>query len=89
MITIERARCLFALLTKAPIDFSSLVIATMMSIRLTNWGITLPFGALITQIAEHAGVRIRDMMEFHPEKGPIRVHFLNARNAHLREAKQE
>jgi hypothetical protein len=86
MITIERARCLYALLTEASIDFSSLVTATMMSVRLTNRGIALPYGALITQITEHARVRIRGMTEFHLEKGPIGACFLNVRNAHLREA---
>jgi hypothetical protein len=71
MITIERARCLYSLLTETPIDFSSLVTTTLMLVRLTNWGIALPYGALITWITEHAGVRIKGMREFHPEKGPI------------------
>jgi hypothetical protein len=32
MITIERASCLYALLTEAPIDYGSLVTSTMMSV---------------------------------------------------------
>jgi hypothetical protein len=32
MITIERARCLYALLTEAPIDYGSVVTSTIMSI---------------------------------------------------------
>jgi hypothetical protein len=65
MITIERACYLYALLTEASIDFGSIVTATMMSVRLTDWGIALPYGALITRIAEHARVLIRGMREFH------------------------
>jgi hypothetical protein len=36
MITIEQAHCLYAFLTEASIDFGSLVIATMMSVRLID-----------------------------------------------------
>jgi hypothetical protein len=36
MITIEQAHCLYAFLTEASIDFSSLVIATMMLVRLID-----------------------------------------------------
>ena len=32
LITIERARCLYALLTEAPIDYDSVVTSTMMSV---------------------------------------------------------
>ena len=83
MITIERARCLYALLTEACIDFSFLVTAMMMSVQLIDQGITLPYGALITWIAEHARVYIKGMREFHPKKGPIGARSLNASNAHL------
>jgi hypothetical protein len=55
IITIEKARCLYALLTKAPINFSSLVTSTLMSIRLTDKGVAFPHRPLVTQIAEHVG----------------------------------
>ena len=48
MITIERARCLYALLTETPIDSSSVVTSTMMFVRLLEKGFELPYGALIT-----------------------------------------
>ena len=48
IITMEKARCLYTLLIEAPIDFSSLVISTMMSVRLTNKGVALPYRALVT-----------------------------------------
>ena len=54
MITIERVRCLDTLLTETPINFETLVTSTMMFVRLINLGITLPYGALITRIVEHA-----------------------------------
>jgi hypothetical protein len=38
MITIEKARCLYALLTKTPIDYSSVVTSTMMLVRLLDKG---------------------------------------------------
>jgi hypothetical protein len=51
MITIERARCLYALLTEAPIDYDFVVTSTMMSVRLLDKVFALPYEALITQIA--------------------------------------
>jgi hypothetical protein len=48
MITIERARCLYAMLTEASIDYSSVVTTTMMSVRLLDKGFASPNGALIT-----------------------------------------
>ena len=89
IITIKRARFLYAFLTETLIDFGSLVTTAMMSVELTDRGITLPYEALITRIAEYAGVRIEGMREFHPKKGPIRACFLNASNANLQEAEQE
>ena len=59
MITIERAHCLYTLLTEIPKDFDSLVTSTMMSIWLTDRGIALPYKALITWITEYVEVRIR------------------------------
>ena len=50
LITIERARCLYALLTEATIDYGSVVIVMMMSVRLADSCTTLPYGALITRI---------------------------------------
>ena len=56
LITIERARCFYALLTKAPIDYGFVVIFTKMSIQILDEGFALPYGALITSIAVHFGV---------------------------------
>jgi hypothetical protein len=86
MITIEKAHCLYAMLTEAPIDYGSMVITTMMSVRLLDKGFVLPYGALITQIAEHAGVDMTRLREIQPEKRAMGVRFLNASQAHLREA---
>jgi hypothetical protein len=68
MITIKRAHYLYALLTETLIDFGSLVTAMMMPARLTDWGIALPYGALITRIEKHTRVRIEGIRKFHPEK---------------------
>jgi hypothetical protein len=78
MITIERAHCLYALLTKAPIDYDSVVTSTMMSVRLLDKGFTLPYGPLITQIEEHFRVDMIGLREVQLEKGAMRVCFLNA-----------
>ena len=53
LVTVERARCLYALLTEASIDYDSLVTSMMTSVRLLDKGFALPYGALITWIAEH------------------------------------
>jgi hypothetical protein len=63
MITIERARCIYALLNEASIDYGSLVTSTMMSIRLLDKGFALPYGALITQIVEHFRVDMTGLRE--------------------------
>jgi hypothetical protein len=63
MITIERARYLYAMLTKAPIDYGSMVTTTMMYVRLLDMGFALPYGALITWIAEQAGVDMTGLRE--------------------------
>jgi hypothetical protein len=63
MITIERARCIYALLNEASIDYGSLVTSTMMSIRLLDKGFALPYGALITQIVEHFRVDMIGLRE--------------------------
>ena len=86
MITIERAHCLYALLTEAPIDYSSVVTSTMMSVRLLDKGFALPYGVLITRIAKHAGVDMTGLREIQPQKGAMGVRFLNASQAHLWEA---
>ena len=87
MITIERAHFLYSLLTKASIDYGSLVTSTMMSVRLLDKGFTLPYGALITRIAEHFRVGMTRLREIQPDKGSMGVCFLNASQAHIREAK--
>jgi hypothetical protein len=89
MITIERARCLYAMPTETPIDYDSVVTTTMMSVRLLDKGFALPYGALITWIAEHAGVDMTRLREIQPQKGAMGVHFLNSSQAHLWEAEQE
>jgi hypothetical protein len=71
MITIERAHCLYALLTKASIDYGSLVTSTMMLVRLLDMGFTLPYGALITQIAEHFRMDVTGLREIQLEKGSM------------------
>ena len=83
MITMERARCLYGLLTEASIDYGILVTATMMTVRHPDKSIALPYGVLITQIVEHARVSTEGMREVHPKKGPIDARFLNTSNAHL------
>jgi hypothetical protein len=60
MITIERARCLYALLTETPIDYNFVVTSTMMFVRLLDKSFALPYGTLITRIAEHFKVDMRD-----------------------------
>jgi hypothetical protein len=80
MITIERARCLYALLTKASIDYGSLVTSmmmSMMSVRLLDKGFTLPYEALITQIAEHFRVDMTGLKVIHPKNGSMGIRCLN------------
>jgi hypothetical protein len=89
MITIERARCLYAMLTETPIDYGSVVNSTMMSVRLLDKGFTLPYKALITRIAICFGVDMIGLKEVQPEKGAMGVRFLNASQAHLWETEQE
>jgi hypothetical protein len=66
MITIERARCLYAMLTEAPINYSSVVTTTTMYVRLLDKGFALPYGALITWITEHARVDMTGLREIQP-----------------------
>jgi hypothetical protein len=89
MITMERACCLYALLTETPIDYGSLVTTMMISVRLTDKDIALLYGALITQIAEHVKVPLVDLRELQPKRRPIGVCLLDVSNAHLWEAEQE
>jgi hypothetical protein len=89
MIMIGRARCLYALLTKTPIDYGSVVTSTMMSIQLLDKGFALPFRALITQIAECFRVDMIGLREVQPEKGAMGIRFLNTSQAHLWEVEQE
>ena len=89
IITIERARCLYGLLTEASIDFGSLVTSTMMSVCLTDEGVALPYGALVTRIAEHTKVPMAGLRETQLERGPMGVRFLNASQAHLWEVEPE
>jgi hypothetical protein len=86
MITMDRARCLYALLTEASINYGSVVIVAMMSVQHADSCTVLPYGALITQIIQHAKVDTDGMIELAPEKGTITACYLNASNAHLRDA---
>jgi hypothetical protein len=87
MITIERARCFYAMLIETPINYGVVVTSTMMFVRLLDKGFALPYGALITQIAVHFGVDMIGVKEIQLEKGAMGVRFLNASQAHLWEAK--
>jgi hypothetical protein len=78
IITIERACCLYALLTEASINFSSLVTSTMMSVHLMDKGIALPYEALVTRITEHMEVPMVGLRETQLERGPMGARFLNA-----------
>jgi hypothetical protein len=86
MITMDRARCLYALLTETSNDYGFVVTVTMMSVRHADSCTALPYGALITLIVQHAGVDTEGMIELAPEKGPITARYLNASNAHLQDA---
>jgi hypothetical protein len=66
MITIKRSRCVYTMLTEALIDYGSMVTTTMMSVQLLDKGFALPYGALITRIAEHAGVDTIGLREIQP-----------------------
>jgi hypothetical protein len=78
LITIERARCLYALLTEASIEYASLVTSTMMSVRPLDKGFVLLYGTLITQIVEHFRVEMTGLREIQPAKGSMGVRFYNA-----------
>jgi hypothetical protein len=86
MITMDRARCLYALLIETSIDYGSIVIIAMMSVRHADSCTALPYGALITRIIQHAKVDIDGMIELAPKKRPTIARYLNASNAHLRDA---
>ena len=77
LITIERSRCLYAMLTEAPIDFGSVVTSTMMYVRLLDKGFALPYGTLITRITLHSRVDATGLKEIQLEKGPMGACFLN------------
>jgi hypothetical protein len=83
MITMDRARCLYALLTKTSIDYGSVVTVAMMSVRHADSYTALPYGALIVRIILHTGVDNDGMIELALEKGPITSRYFNASNAHL------
>ena len=89
LITIERAHCLYAMLTEAPIDDGSVVTSTMMYVRILDKGFAFPYGALITRIALHSRVDMTRLREILLEKRAMGVRFLNASQAHLLEAEQE
>jgi hypothetical protein len=80
LITMDRARCLYALLTEAAIDYGSIIMVTMMSIRHVDSCTTLPYRALVTWIIQHARVVTDGMVELAHEKKPITKQYLNASN---------
>jgi hypothetical protein len=51
MITIERARCQYALLTKALINYGFVVTSIMMSVRLLDKVFALPYGCNAPEIS--------------------------------------
>jgi hypothetical protein len=63
MITIEKARCLYAMLIETPIDYGSVVTSTMMFVRLLDKGFVLPYRALITWIMVRFGVDMTGLEE--------------------------
>ena len=63
LITIDRAHCLYAQLTEAPIDYGYVVTSTMMFVRLLDKGFSLPYGALITRITVHFRVDTTGLRE--------------------------
>jgi hypothetical protein len=71
LITMDKARCLYALLTEATIDYGSVVTVTMMFVWHVDSCTTLPYRALVTRIIQYARVNIDDMVELAPEKGLI------------------
>ena len=83
MITIERAHCLYTLLTEYSSNFGSLVTSMMMLVQLMDPSTAFPYRALITQIVEHAEVSIAGMRELTLKKVAVGAHFLNASNTHL------
>ena len=82
LITMDRARCLYALLTEVAIDYGSAVTITMMSVQYIDSCTALPYGALVTWIIQHARVATDSMVKLAPKKGPITAQYLNAGNAH-------
>jgi hypothetical protein len=78
LITMDRARCLYALLTKVVVDYGFVVTITMMSVWHVDSCIALPYGALVTRILQHARVNTNSMIELAPEKRPITTCYLNA-----------
>jgi hypothetical protein len=88
MTTIERARCLYALLIETPIDYGSVVTSTMTFVRLLDgfrvniWGL------------DHSDCGVLQGGHDRVEGGSARewgmgVRFLNVSQAHLPEAEQE
>jgi hypothetical protein len=69
MITIDRARCLYTLLTKATINYGSVVMVTTMSVWHTDTCTTLSYEALITRIIQNVRVVTECMVELASEKG--------------------
>lgn len=54
----ERDLCLYAFLTRCSIDYGSFVLSTIMGVRLADQATSLPYGALVTQIVEHAVISL-------------------------------
>jgi methylmalonyl-CoA mutase N-terminal domain/subunit len=58
----------------------------MTSVRHVDSCTALPYGTLVTRIVQHARVATDGMVELALKKGPITAQYLNASNAHLRDA---
>jgi hypothetical protein len=63
LITMEKARCLYVLLTEATIDYGSIIMTTMMLVWVADSSTTLPYVALITWIVQNTGVVTKGMIE--------------------------
>lgn len=84
-VTYDRALCLYALLTHRLIDFGSLALTNMIGVWDAATNTSLPYGVLITKIAEHAGVSLAGEDRV-GTLGPYNAQFIAASRSHLRGA---
>lgn len=87
-VTYDRVLCLYALLTHSSIDYGSFMLSMMMGVRLARLVTSLPYEALVTRIAEHAGESLAEEEQVRP-LGAFNSRYLVASRSHLREAELE